>query len=211
MFHRKSYIEELIAQGEGQNLDFKFNISDSRKIARSLVAFSNSGGGTLLIGVRDNGSIAGIRSDEELYMLEAALNTYSKPEIDVGHQIWEIEKKTVLEVKISEGDQKPYYSMDENGKWLAYIRVDDENILANKILIKYWQRLSNPDGTFIRYSEKEKKLLNYLEENEDVSFSKIRNLLEIPNHIAENIIVNLLSINLMRYKVVEGKFFYSLK
>ena len=78
----KSYIESLIEQGESQVLDFKYNINDSKKIAKSLVAFANTNGGTLLIGVRDNGSIAGIRTDEELYMLEAAAEVYSKPKID---------------------------------------------------------------------------------------------------------------------------------
>jgi len=50
------YLKDLISGGEGQQLDFKYCISDSRKIARTLSAFANSGGGKLLIGVRDNGS-----------------------------------------------------------------------------------------------------------------------------------------------------------
>jgi len=204
----KSYIEELISQGEGQHLDFKYNISDSRKIARSLVAFSNSTGGTLLIGVRDNGSIAGIRSDEELFMLEAAANTFSTPEIILEHHVWEIEKKTVLEVFIKEAINKPCFAQDEHGKWLAYIRSNDKNLLANNILIKYWKRLSNPEGTFIRYSQKEKLLLNYLENSEKVSFSKVVNLLKVPKYIAENVIVNLMAINLLTFKIIDGKFYY---
>ena len=40
--------------------------------SEELVAFANTGGGRLLIGVKDNGKIAGIRSEEELYMIEAA-------------------------------------------------------------------------------------------------------------------------------------------
>jgi predicted HTH transcriptional regulator len=55
-------LKKLIAGGENQQLDFKFCVSDSRKIARTLAAFANSDGGRLLIGVKDNGSIAGISS-----------------------------------------------------------------------------------------------------------------------------------------------------
>ena len=62
---RRHPIEELIAQGEHQQLDFKFEVSDSKKIARTLSAFANTDGGRLLIGVKDNGAIAGVRSDEE--------------------------------------------------------------------------------------------------------------------------------------------------
>ena len=78
---RLQYIENLIQQGEGQTLDFKFEISDSKKIAKSLVAFANTDGGILLIGVKDNGAIVGVRSDEEYYMIQAAANMYCKPKI----------------------------------------------------------------------------------------------------------------------------------
>ena len=77
-----SYLKKLIANGENQQLDFKYCISDSRKIARTLSAFANTDGGRILIGVRDNGSIAGIKSDEEYYMVDTAVQLYCRPEID---------------------------------------------------------------------------------------------------------------------------------
>ena len=77
-------IAELIAQGENQQLDFKFEINSASKIAKSLVAFANTDGGKLLIGVKDNGLIAGIRTDEEVYMLESAAKLYSNPPVEIG-------------------------------------------------------------------------------------------------------------------------------
>ncbi|WP_302323539.1 helix-turn-helix domain-containing protein, partial [Bacteroides caecimuris] len=47
------YIHALIAEGEHQQQDFKFEISDARKIAKTLSAFANTDGGRLLIGVKD--------------------------------------------------------------------------------------------------------------------------------------------------------------
>src|SRR5664280_1693554 len=88
-----SYIRNLIQSGENQQLDFKFEISDSRKIARTLVAFSNTDGGTLLIGVKDNGKIAGVRTDEEFYMVQAAADMYCKPEITFVSKRWVVEDK----------------------------------------------------------------------------------------------------------------------
>jgi len=44
----KDHIHRLIAEGEHQRLDFKFEISDARKIARTLVAFANTDGGRIL-------------------------------------------------------------------------------------------------------------------------------------------------------------------
>ena len=49
------YIQQLIAEGEHVHQDFKFAISDARKIAKSLSAFANTEGGRLLVGVKDNG------------------------------------------------------------------------------------------------------------------------------------------------------------
>jgi len=75
-----AFIHNLIEEGEHQQLDFKFEISDSKKIARSLVAFANTDGGKLLVGVKDNGAIAGVRSDEEFHMVEAAAQLYCRPD-----------------------------------------------------------------------------------------------------------------------------------
>ena len=59
----EAYILELIKEGEHQQQDFKFEISDVCKIAKSLSAFANTDGGRLLIGVKDNGKIAGVHSE----------------------------------------------------------------------------------------------------------------------------------------------------
>ena len=72
--YQSDYIQQLVAQGEHVQQDFKFAITDARKIARSISAFANTEGGRLLVGVKDNGKIAGVRSEEEIYMIEAAEN-----------------------------------------------------------------------------------------------------------------------------------------
>ena len=94
------YIHILIAEGEHQQQDFKFEISDARKIARTLSAFSNTDGGRLLIGVKDNGKIAGVRSDEEKYMIEAAAQLYCLPEVHYSMQTFHAEGRSILVVQI---------------------------------------------------------------------------------------------------------------
>ncbi len=86
----------MIAEGEHQTQDFKFAINDSKKIARSLSAFANTEGGRLLLGVKDNGKIAGVESDEEYYMIEAAANTHCKPSVPFETRKWDVDGKTVL-------------------------------------------------------------------------------------------------------------------
>ena len=126
-----NYIHNLIEQGEHVRQDFKFEISDARKIAKTLSAFSNTEGGRLLVGVKDNGKIAGVRSEEEIYMIEAAAKLYCQPAVTCQMTTHCIEGRTVLEVFVPPGDQRPYYAIDENNSRRAYLRIHDENILAN--------------------------------------------------------------------------------
>jgi predicted HTH transcriptional regulator len=205
------YIQDLIAEGEHQRLDFKFEISDSRKIARTFVAFANTDGGTLLVGVKDNGAIAGVRSDEEYYMLEGASTLYCRPPVPFQFKKWTVLGKTVLEIIIEKSPMKPHFAQSDEGKWLAYIRVNDQNLLANSILLRVWKRKENLKGTFIQYSQKEQLLLDYLVDNPCITFGKYCRLAHISSRTAENILVNLISFDIIEMQFTEKNVFYLLK
>lgn len=193
----KSYIQQLIREGEHQKQDFKFAVNDARKIARSLVAFANTDGGKLLIGVKDNGVIAGVRSEEEIHMIEAASQLYSKPNVPYNVTEWNIGGKMVLEVDVEPGDQKPYYAPTEEKKWLVYLRVNDQNRLANKVILKVWQKKRDKSGIYFTYSKNEKFLLNYLEEHPAITFSKLCRLTKMRRFEAEELLANLIVLNVL--------------
>jgi predicted HTH transcriptional regulator len=186
------YIQKLILQGEHQQLDFKFKVSDSRKIARTLVSFANTDGGKLLIGVKDNGVVAGIRTDEEYHMIEAAAKMYCKPEIDFAFRHWNIDGKKLLEIDVPRSQAKPCYALSDDNRWLAYVRVGDQNILASTIMIKFWNQKNSHYGAIIQYSEKEKLLLDYLKTNPFITLGKFCQLAGIPKYLAENTLVALM-------------------
>jgi len=204
------YLLNLIQQGEHQTQDFKYCISDSRKIARSLVAFANTDGGRLLIGVKDNGNIAGVRSEEEYYMVEAAARIYSKPMIDFTTKQHFIDGKTVLEVMIKPSPEKPHYAVDENGNWWAWFRKDDENRLANKVMLEVWKLQKSTDGILINYSDSEKTLLDYLENYEKISVSKFARIAHITYKQAEQIIINFRALDILQDCVGDTRIDYSI-
>jgi len=215
MYDNKSdsgiYIKKIIQSGEHQQLDFKFEISDSRKIAKTLVAFSNTDGGKLLIGVKDNGKIAGIRTDEEFFMVQAAADMYCKPEVTFESKRWVVEGKTVLEVTIPRGKNLPYLAEREPNKWLAYIRVKDENILATTVHMKVWRNKTHDKGVLIEYSEKIKMLMDYLEINPSISISKFCRTAFLPKSTAENILADLIYFGLLEMLYADNHFIYRLK
>ena len=195
------YIYTLIAEGEHQQQDFKFEISDACKIAKTLSAFANTEGGRLLIGVKDNGRIAGVRSEEEKYMIEAAAELYCSPTVNYSMQTHQVEGRTILIVQIEESDQKPIYAKDESGKYLAYLRIKDENILATPVHLRVWQQSGNPLGELIEYTEREHLLLDLLKENDQLSLNRYCRLAHISRRAAE-----LLLAKFIRYDIVEAVF-----
>ena len=206
-----SHLKNLILTGEHQQLDFKFEISDSRKIAKTLVAFSNSDGGKLLIGVKDNGRIAGVRTDEEFFMVQAAADMYCKPAVTFESKRWVVEGKTVLEVTIPKGKNLPYLAETEPNKWLAYIRVKDENILATTVHLRVWRNKTHDKGILIEYGGKVKNLMEYLGLNPTISISKFCRIAFLPKSTAEKIIADLIYFGLIEMVYQDKHFVYQLK
>src|ERR1044071_6099005 len=114
-------IKKQIFEGEGVSLDFKKTITSCEKIARTMVSFANNKGGKLLIGVADDGSIKGVKSeDEERYMITKAAHQYCKPALEPEFEEVYVDDKLVLVVNIPESELKPHYALDEHKKWWVY-------------------------------------------------------------------------------------------
>ena len=196
-------LKSLISRGEHQQLDFKYCISDSRKIAKTLSAFANTDGGTLLVGVRDNGSIAGVMSDEEYYMIEAAASLYCKPGIKYSMTTHRVESKTILEVIVDKGSERPYLAKNEDGRWLAYIRKGDQNLLANRLIISVWKNEYDRKNILIEFRKPETLLLAYLKDHGSITLSKFRRLASVSGKIAEKIISDFILLEIIDYDMTE--------
>lgn len=196
-----SYIHALISQGEHVEQDFKYEISDARKIARTLSAFANTHGGRLLIGVKDNGRIAGVRSEEEMYMIEAAAQLYCVPEVAISMTTYRVEGHTILIAEIAESQSKPVMARDENNKPWAYVRVADENILATPTHLQVWQQDREAQSSAITFTERESMVLDLLSREEECSLSRICRMTHISRYDAQRLLARFVhwGIVAMRY------------
>lgn len=186
-------IKRLIFEGENVCLDFKKTISNAEKIAKTLVAFANNQGGKLLIGVADDGTIKGVKSeDEEKYMITKAAHIFCKPAIEPSFEEIYVDDKLVLVVDIPKSDTKPHYALDENKKWWVYFRVKDKSVLASKILVDVLKEEQNPVGQLITYSDDEKKLLSYLDQHGRITLKEFSKLTRSAYKKAQRIIVSLI-------------------
>lgn len=196
-----NYVKGLINSGEGENLDFKFEISDAKKIARTFSAFANTTGGILLIGVKDNGKITGIQSDEEEYMAESAAHIYCRPSVHYNIRKWYLEGKCVLEVSVPQSNSGPHHAPDEKGNWIAYVRVADENIKANRVLKEVWKNRNRGEGAYISFNKEEKALFEYLDAKGEITFSKFLKTARTSRGQAERILVNLILMNALEMEI----------
>jgi predicted HTH transcriptional regulator len=208
MLHK---ITRLIAGGESETLDFKQTISDASKIAKTLVAFANNKGGTLLIGVRDNGSICGIRSEDEKYMLELAGTFYCEPKINVSYTEYEFDKKTVIEAKILAGNDKPYYAKDKDGKWWVYHRVHDQSLQASAVMFQVIKKQNRANTEMSSYSFLESEILKALTLEKPLSLNDIVNLVNIKKNRVIYSLAKLIHFNLVSVIHQQKQEYYSLK
>ena len=182
----------LIREGEHSEQDFKYRISDARKIARTLSAFANTTGGRLLVGVRDNGSIAGVKDEDDIYMLESASEVFLKPALKLEVWAHEIEGKNVWEIEITEGKEKPY-QVDEIDGLKAYYRDNDQNFVANAVLKEVWKQDRLKESKHpVAFTEKEQRLIQYLKDYEEVSVSKAAKVMQLHRSKAIEILARLI-------------------
>lgn len=155
-------IQKKIREGEHQQQDFKFRIDDSKKIAISLVAFANTDGGRLLVGVKDNGKIAGCHLDEEWHMVQGAAELYCDPPVELEPLRWDVDGKEVLEVWVRPSGRKPHKAQDDQGRWWAYFRSNDQNLRAHIVQLALWKEHIEPRGSLIKLTEEEESVLKCL-------------------------------------------------
>jgi ATP-dependent DNA helicase RecG len=97
---------EVIARGEDSHHQFKEQINRARDVAKELIAFSNSEGGTLLVGVTDDGQVKGLSPDQvevaSRLIADAATNNV-RPPINVTTQNIEHPDGIVIVVNIVKG------------------------------------------------------------------------------------------------------------
>lgn len=203
------YINNLILEGEHEQQDFKYEISDAKKIARTFAAFANTKGGRLLIGVKDNGNISGIRSDEEEYMAEAAADIYCKPKVPYEVVQHTINEKVILEIIIPESNNKPHKAPWKDGSMKAFVRVNDENFVAPEVQLEIWKLKHQNKKLIVRYDDYEQKLFLLVREKGEITISDFIKHCKIKRYLAVKILSQLVAIKSLNMVITEKEAYYN--
>jgi len=128
-----------IRKGEGENIEFKVELPDeSIRYVDTIISFSNGAGGKMIIGVDDQRNIKGLSWD---YMniieskVASAVSDLCVPQIVPHFHRWNLDGKNVIEIRIHEGDKRPYHLKGK--KWeTTFIRVGSANRQASEATIR---------------------------------------------------------------------------
>ena len=124
---------ELIRSGEDSTLEFNRDDVRNHDLAKALVAFLNLEGGTVLIGVEDDGSISGTtRARLEEWVSELCRSKIEPPVAPLLSWARDVEPgRDVLAVRVTRGPDKPYARVHD-GRRTYYIRVANTSREASR-------------------------------------------------------------------------------
>jgi predicted HTH transcriptional regulator len=140
------YIKRLIEKGiEGRRLEFKRELPENEKIAKTVIAFSNGAGGNLVLGIEDKTrNISGIGEDILLKTEEKIANIIYDtcfPSIMPEITVHSINDKYIINVRVYPGSQPPYYIKSKGRDKGSFIRIGSTNRLADKDYITRLERI----------------------------------------------------------------------
>jgi ATP-dependent DNA helicase RecG len=124
----ESDILELIRQGENNAVEFKSASVSVDSISKEIVAFANTSGGSILIGIEDDGRVTGVTEPnrtEEWITNICRQNVI--PPIETTINIERINKQNIIHVQVPKGKDKPY----QTNKHQYLIRVGSTNRTAS--------------------------------------------------------------------------------
>lgn len=152
-------IKQLIAQGENLAVEFKREDVSPDSVAKEMVAFANAGGGSLLIGVEDDGQISGILHSkvEEVWAVNIARNNII-PALDIMASMELVDEKRILFVEVPKGKDKPY----QTNKYQFLVRVGSTNRVATQTeLLRLFQHSGALHYDKLGVERTSESLLNY--------------------------------------------------
>jgi predicted HTH transcriptional regulator len=177
-------LRRLVKIGEGSHLEFKRRVSSPARIAREAVALANTWGGTILIGVDDDGSITGVKdTEEELFDLRRAFANHCTPELPLVHEIVPISRKRdVIVATVKESQQKPHSHLEDQNEAEGdiLVRVNEHTVVASPERIALMKHERSAEGVRFEFGDKELLLLRYLETYDAVGVNEFARMAHIP-------------------------------
>lgn len=211
---KRQELEDLVSKGEGQLLEFKLKANFPEKIVKEMVAFANTSGGQLLIGVADDGRVSGLKfAEEDRFVIDRAIKTHIKPGIKYQLQTVPISRKrSVLYYNVHENKKKPsYYLSDPTQRGKVYVRVNDKSVQASREMVQILKRSKLKKSFPIHLGEKEHLLFQHIEEHGKTTLTRFMEISGLSRFNASQILISLVVSNILNIEIGEKSDYFSMK
>jgi predicted HTH transcriptional regulator len=203
-------LKKLVALGESSTLEFKRKATYPEKIVREMIAFANTKGGILLLGVGDDRSLPGLKfPEDESHVIQLALKKV-QPRLPVTELFIPIgNARTIIRYEIEESHSKPHYLVLNDQKE-CYVRVNDQSLKASREIREIVKRAQKKKDIRFHYGEHEKFLMQYLDSNSSITLKKFIELSGLKKFYASKKLVLLVLADVLRVTPHEKGDQYSL-
>jgi predicted HTH transcriptional regulator len=195
-------LQAVVAQGEGLHVEFKRKLPEWEKLMREIVAFANTEGGILLIGVDDDGQIPGTRDPREVEeALDIFIREYTLPVPEYRLEMIPLSaKRAVVAIHVPESLSKPHRALERplTPPGQVLIRIADSSTRASKEMVELLKFGSRPKDMKVEYGDKERLLMQHLAQHPYITVGTFAGLAKIPRPIASKTLIHLAKANVIR-------------
>jgi hypothetical protein len=139
-------VEKILTQNESKVLEFKESVDPIQKILATIVAFSNTSGGKIVLGIEDKTKIIkgidNIQQAEE--KLASSIYDSIEPQVVPNIETISFQGKDLLLIEVFPGNSRPYYLKSKGEVASTYVRVGSTNRIADSFMIESLRRTKNP-------------------------------------------------------------------
>jgi predicted HTH transcriptional regulator len=203
----------LVSGGESLHLEFKRKAAFPDKIVKEVIAFANTQGGTLLIGVDDDGTLQGLRyPEEEALVLRKAIQKHCRPSLAYDEFFVPLNaKKSILRFDIPVSPRRPHHFRVSSRVRETYIRVKDMSMKASREMIEIVRLGKQNKNIQFTYGAHEGALMRYLDDHPSITLKEFQSLSGLDPLVASRKLVTLVLANVIRITPTEKGDLYSRK
>jgi predicted HTH transcriptional regulator len=205
-------LRSLVSRGENIHLEFKLKTNHPDKIAREIVAFANTEGGKLLIGVADDKELKGLKyAEEDQFLLEKVIQSLISPPINYTIETLKVDQEREILIFTINPSKTEIHSLLFENEQKIYVRNGDKSLQASKEMRDFLKgKFKNRNYSF-QYGDKENILVKYLDLNPYITVSKYAQVANIKTAIASRTLVLLCLAGLLVITPFENEDRFGLK
>lgn len=129
-------IKKLIGETTEYDKKQQLEAKKPKSWLKSVSAFANGNGGTLVFGITDDDEIVGVENAEsDAEIISEQIKAKMDPVPDVDLRIEMVDGKKLVILKVRRGDETPYFYYAD-GNRTAFVRIGNESVVADSMMLK---------------------------------------------------------------------------